>query len=79
MNSAVKTFRIPNPTQRKLAKLRGYVKPTRPGARKASEGDVLREGIDLLYAAMTTSPRSADGGHANRAASQNEVENAQAA
>lgn len=75
MNSAVKTFRIPTPMQRKLAKLRGVVKPTRPGARKASEGDVLREGIELLYA-----QRIADSGHANRAAPQGEgVENAQAA
>lgn len=74
MNSAVKTFRIPTPTQRKLAKLRGVVKPTRPGARKASEGDVLREGIELLYA-----QRIKDGGHANRVAPQSEVENAQAA
>lgn len=72
MNSAVKTFRIDRNTQRKLAKLRGIVKPTRPSARKASEGDVLREGVELLYA-----QRVRDGGHAHTAPQSAGGENAQ--
>jgi hypothetical protein len=50
MNSPVKTFRITKEVQQKLTTLRHFVKPTRPNAWRASEGDVLREVIEFLYA-----------------------------